>query len=100
MENKIMIMINKNWEQVNNLSDIVRIVKENIGDEFAQKVIFSNNKNKIEYLENYISGLELKADHLKELNKQLNLLEKYIGENKDGTDYMRGMSKAYEMIER
>lgn len=33
-----MIMINGNWEQVNDLSDIVRIVKENIGDEFVKKV--------------------------------------------------------------
>ena len=33
-----MIMINGNWEQVKDLSDIVRIVKENIGDEFAKKV--------------------------------------------------------------
>lgn len=33
-----MIMINKNWEQVKDLSDILRIVSENIGTEFAQKV--------------------------------------------------------------
>lgn len=33
-----MIMINGNWEQVNNLSDVIRIVSKNIGDEFAQKV--------------------------------------------------------------
>lgn len=33
-----MIMINGNWEQVKDLSDILRIVSENIGDEFAQKV--------------------------------------------------------------
>lgn len=33
-----MIMINGNWEQVKDLSDIVRIVSENIGHEFAQKV--------------------------------------------------------------
>lgn len=33
-----MIMINGNWEQVKDLSDIVRITKENIGTEFAQKV--------------------------------------------------------------
>lgn len=33
-----MIMINGNWEQVKNLSDVLRIVSENIGDEFAQKV--------------------------------------------------------------
>lgn len=33
-----MIMINGHWEQVKYLSDILRIVSENIGDEFAQKV--------------------------------------------------------------
>lgn len=33
-----MIMINGNWEQVKDLSDILRIVSENIGSEFAQKV--------------------------------------------------------------
>lgn len=31
-------MINGNWEQVKDLLDILRIVSENIGDEFAQKV--------------------------------------------------------------
>lgn len=33
-----MIMINGNWEKVKDLSDILRIVSENIGDEFALKV--------------------------------------------------------------
>lgn len=33
-----MIMINGNWEQIKDLSDILRIVSENISDEFAQKV--------------------------------------------------------------
>lgn len=33
-----MIMINGNWEQVKDLSDVLRIVSENISDEFAQKV--------------------------------------------------------------
>lgn len=33
-----MIMINGNWEQVKDLSDVLRIVFENIGSEFAQKV--------------------------------------------------------------
>ncbi len=33
-----MIMINRNWEQVKDLSDVIRIVSENIGSEFAQKV--------------------------------------------------------------
>lgn len=33
-----MIMINRIWEQVKDLSDVLRIVSENIGYEFAQKV--------------------------------------------------------------
>ena len=97
-----MIMINGNWEQVKDLSDILMIAAENIGDEFAQKIeeIFRGNEYKIEELEMDISELILKEDHLKDLNKQLNILENYINENKDGTDYMRGMEKAYDMIKR
>lgn len=33
-----MIMINGNWEQVKDLSDVLRIVSENISAEFAHKV--------------------------------------------------------------
>lgn len=47
-----------------------------------------------------ISELRLKEDQLKDLIKQLDILEDYIEKNKDGTDYMRGMEKAYNMIER
>ncbi len=36
----------------------------------------------------------------KMLNEQIDKLEKYIDENADGSDYMRGMEKAFEMIER
>lgn len=95
-------MINGNWEQVKDLSDIILITAENIGDEFAQKIkeIFEDNECKIEELEMDISELRLKEDHLKDLNKRLDILENYIDENKDGTDYMRGMEKAYDMIER
>ena len=32
------ILINDNWEQVKDLSDVVRIVEENIGFEFAREV--------------------------------------------------------------
>lgn len=32
-----MIMINGNWEQVNDFDDVLRICEENIGSEFAQK---------------------------------------------------------------
>lgn len=83
-----MIMINGNWEQVKDLSDVIRIVFENIGSEFAQKVE--------EIYRDYDDILE----SLDYLNEQLDKLEKYIDENKDGTDYMRGMEKAFEMIER
>lgn len=98
----LMIMINGDWEQVKDLSDVLRIVSENIGDEFAQKVkeIFEDNEYKIEELEMDISELRLKEDRLKDLIKQLDILEDYIEENKDGTDYMIGMEKAYDMIER
>ncbi len=62
VNNKFMIMINGNWERVKNLSDILEIVSENIGSEFAQKVeeIFKDNEYKIEELENKIAELEVK----------------------------------------
>lgn len=89
-------MINGHWEQVEDLSDILRIVSENIGDEFARKVeeIFEDNEDKIEELEIDISELKLKVNCLKDINKQLDILENYIDENKDGTDFMEGMIKA------
>lgn len=95
-------MIGVNWEQVKDLSDVLRIVNENIGNEFAQKVeeIFIENKYKIEELEMDILELRLKEEHLKDINRQLDKLECYINENKNATDYMRGMEKAYGMIER
>lgn len=94
-----MIMINGNWEQVKDLSDILRIVSENIGDEFTRKVeeIFQVYKDKIEKLENDIIELRLKRNYLKDLNKQLN---DYIDKNKYTVDYMRGMEIANDMIER
>lgn len=97
-----MIMIKGNWEQVKDLSDVIKIASENIGDEFGQKIkeIFEENEYKIEELEMDISELRLKVDCMKDLNKQLDILENYIEKNKDGTDYMRGMEKAYDMIER
>lgn len=61
-----MIMINGNWEQVKDLSDILRIISENISDEFAQKVedIFNtqviDNNEKIKDL--FIEVLDLIGD--------------------------------------
>lgn len=82
-------MINGTWEQVKDLSDILKIVSENIGNEFAQKVKEILNKKYDESLES-----------LDYLSEQINELENYINKNDEETDYMRGMKKAFEMIER
>lgn len=108
-----MIMINGNWEQVKDLSDVLRIVSENIGDEFAQKVeeicgepseeLYAAYQ-KLEYekdeLEQRCNDYDDILESLDYLNEQIDKLEEYIDENKDGTDYMRGMRKAYDMIAR
>lgn len=84
----------------------MRIVKENISDEFATEVerIFEKSLHK---LQDELSDLQCKTsdyvdihDRLDYLNEQLDLLEEYIDENKDGTDFIKGMIKAYDMIER
>lgn len=90
-----MIMINGNWEQVKDLSDIVRIVKENIGDEFAQKLEYEKDE-----LEQRCNDYDDILESLDYLNEQLDKLENYIDENEDGTDFMEGMIKAFKMIER
>lgn len=33
-----MILINSNWEMVNDIDDVLRICAENISDEFAKEV--------------------------------------------------------------
>lgn len=106
-------MINGNWEQVKDLSDVLRIVSENIGNEFAQKVEeicgepseelyaeYQQLENKKDELEQRCNDYDDIAESLDYLNEQIDKLEKYINENADGTDYMRGMEKAFEMIER
>lgn len=108
-----MIMINGNWEQVKDLSDVLRIVSENIGSEFSQKVeeIFGEPSEKLyaayQKLENEKDELEQRCNNyddilksLDYLNEQLDKLEKYIDDNADGTDFMEGMRKAFEVIER
>lgn len=69
-----MVLINDNWEQVKDLSDIVRIVKENIGDEFAREVdrIFDDFK----YIKE--ENLELEDDIKKLNNTQKELRELFI----------------------
>ena len=108
-----MIMINGNWEQIKDLSDVLRIVSENIGSEFAQKVEEICGKPSEELLTAYYK-LEREKDELEQrcddqddilesldyLNEQIDKLEEYIDKNADGTDFMEGMRKAFEMIER
>lgn len=101
-----MILINNQWEQVKDLSDIIRIVKENISNEFATEAERIYEETLYE-LQTELNDLEYEIldyndihDRLDYLNEQLNLLEEYIDKNKDGTDYMNGMEKAYDMIER
>ena len=106
-------MINGNWEQIKDLSDIIRITKENIGDEFAQKVeeicrepgeeliaAFQKLENEKEELEQKCNDYDDILESLDYLNEQMDKLEKYIDDNADGTDFMEGMIKAHKMIER
>ena len=108
-----MIMINGNWEQVKDLSDILRIVSENICDEFAQKVeeicgepseelyaAYQKLENERDELEQKYNDYDDISESLDYLNKQIDKLESYIDENKDGTDFMEGMIKAFKIIGR
>lgn len=65
-----MIMINGNWEQVKDLSDIVRIVSENIGYEFARKVERICGEPSLELEEENLM-LGNKIDNLKYTQKKL-----------------------------
>ena len=108
-----MIMINENWEQAKDLSDVLRIVSENIGNEFSQKVeeicgepseelyaAYQKLENEKDELEQRCNDYDDILESLNYLNDQIDKLEEYIDENKDGTDFMEGMIKAFEMIER
>ncbi len=108
-----MIMINGNWEQVKDLSDVIRIVSENIGSEFAQKVeeicgepseelyvAYQKLENEKDELDQRCNDYGDILESLDYLNEQIDKLEKYIDDNADGTDFMEGMRKAFEMIER
>lgn len=110
-----MVLINGNWEQVKNFDDVLRIVRENIGDEFAKEVERIGNEpdedlqDRIWQLENDLEELELGTEdyddiqnRLEELNDNLDKLYKYVEkyECKDKLDdqYVKGMMDAYKMI--
>ena len=62
-------MINGNWEQVKDLSDILRIATENIGDEFSREIekICGEPSAELEE-ENLMLGN--KIDNLKSIQKE------------------------------
>lgn len=68
-----MVFINDNWEQIKDLSDVVRIVKENIGDEFAREVERICGEPSLELeeqnfiLENKIDNIEDRIKGIREL---------------------------------
>ena len=66
----VIVLINGNWEQIKDLLDIIRIVKENIGDEFAREVegICGEPSANLEE-ENLMLGN--KIDNLKNTQKEL-----------------------------
>lgn len=68
------VLINNNWEQVKDLSDIIRIVKENIGDEFTREV------------ERICGDYEFKINELDEENY---LLRNQIVNLKEGQNKLR-----------
>ena len=107
------ILINNNWEQVNDLSDVIRIISENIGLDFARKVEevcddskeidrleerIYDLKSKIEDLECELIGYDDTISDLDDLHNNINKLQEYIDEMDDGSDYMNGVKTAYDMI--
>ena len=105
-----MIYINDNWESVNDISDVIRIISENINIDCAKKVqyIFDNNSellDRINELESELYDMECETfdyddiyDNLNDLEKSLDELDKYILKNDDDSDFIKGMKKAYQMI--
>lgn len=65
-----MIMINGNWELVKDLSDILRIVSENISDEFALQVESICGEPSLELEEKNLM-LVNKIDNLENTQKEL-----------------------------
>lgn len=98
---------------VQNLSEALIIIRENIGDEFARRVkevckeeyepsedMISELQETIESLEMDLNTYESAQESLDYLEDRLDELREYIEKKDDGTDFMNGMREAYKMIER
>ena len=57
-------------------------------------------ENEKDELEQRCNDYDDILESLNYLNDQIDKLEKYMDDNADGTDFMEGMRKAFEMIER
>lgn len=99
-----MIMINGNWEQIKDFSDVLRIVSENLGEELSKKISeeFERLELEIKDLNEEIIDLDFDFDtmesDLNRLQRKVGELKDYIDNNNNGTEFMAGMLAAYEMI--
>lgn len=102
-----MILINNNWEYVNDIHDVIRITSECISEEFGRRVneIFENLTEEIEHLEYRIDDLESQVseceeaqDELDDLTYEINEVKRYIKKKKEDSEFINGMKEAIKMI--
>ena len=103
------ILINDIWEQINDMYDAIRIIKENINDEFAMEVqsLFndlqcqvSDLKDELVALEKEFSDYDDITSDLEHMKDKLDNLRCYIDDYEDGSEFMKGMKYACGMVER
>lgn len=100
-----MILINGNWEQIDHLSDVVRIAKESIGYEFARQIreICSEPSEELvatnQRLNAKLDELESVRDECDRLKNNIRKLRNYIQENDNGSDHIRSLKIALNIIE-
>ena len=89
--------------------DAIRVIKENINDEFAMEVqnLFndlqfqvSDLKDELVALEKEFSDYDDISDELRHMKDKLDNLRCYIDDYEDGSDFMKGMKYACGMMER
>lgn len=112
-----MILINEYWEIVEDSYDVMKLIEENMGREFANKVrkIYGDEESvyelqyRIYELENELEELTLDyvewdsaSNQIDELNCNLDMLKEYIDKYSIKTDsdsaYVSGLKDAYRMI--
>ena len=103
------ILINDIWEQINDMYDAIRVIKENINDEFAMEVqnLFNDLQYQVSDLKEELVALEKEfndyddiSDDLEHMKDKLDNLRCYIDDYEDGSEFMKGMKYACGMMER